>query len=252
MDAFIISSNIRFSTHDDGPQAWPKRKSILARTLLHYSPLIIGTQEGREPQLREFLSLLPDFSVSDVNRSWINERMYPCLFFNTKHLQVEESGDFWLSETPGVDGSSSFGSMFPRLCTWMQASVNESSFFVFNTHLDHVRDETRHSQAKVLCDQIKKINSQNLPMILMGDFNDSPTSLTRSIIEKELPTLVDNWTSAEESSHHPFSGQNSQGDRIDWILHSFRQKVQIHLDKSVENNTWPSDHFPVVAKFKIE
>ena len=37
---------------------WDKRKEILRNILLSYKPNIIGTQEGREPQLRNLETLL--------------------------------------------------------------------------------------------------------------------------------------------------------------------------------------------------
>ena len=249
MEVFIISSNIRFSTHDDGEQAWPKRKEILSSILLKYSPFIIGTQEGREPQLRELLTLLPHYKISDNNRVWINERMYPCLFFDDRYVNDIDSGDFWLSETPTIDGSSSFKSMFPRLCTWMLAKIADQFFYIFNTHLDHVHDHTRHAQVRVLCQEIKRINSTNLPIILMGDFNDSPDSETRKNLIQSLPVLRDDWSAQEESTHHPFTGHYPEGSRIDWILHSFNQEIEIKLDKNSKDGIWPSDHFPVISRF---
>ncbi len=251
MDAFIISSNIRFSTHDDGLHAWPLRKEILANIYLRYSPLLIGTQEGRKPQLDELKSLLPGYQISDQHRNWMAERMYPCIFFNEKHLKLTNSGDFWLSETPDIDGSSSFESMFPRLCTWVCLEFSGTEFYVFNTHLDHVKSSTRAGQIQVVCDQIEKINKNKSPVILMGDFNDCPLSETRNIIIKQVSTLKDDWSLPEEASHHPFTGENAEGQRIDWILHNFDQRAEIFLDKSSVDGIWPSDHFPLIAKFKF-
>jgi len=251
MELFIISSNIRFSTHDDAEHAWPKRKNILAQLLRSYSPLLIGTQEGRHPQLLELAELLPDYQLVDQHREWIGERMYPCLFVKRNLSQVKDSGDFWLSETPHIDGSSSFESMFPRLCTWVKIELNGSFIYIFNTHLDHVQTSTRKAQAQVLCNEIKKINAKNLPMIILGDFNDSPDSPTRKCIISNFSDLKDDWNQAEESSHHPFSGHNPEGHRIDWILHTFSQRMELSLDKSSTNGIWPSDHFPLVGKLKL-
>ena len=54
MNLCFITSNIRFDNPDDGLNAWPHRKSLLAQTLLAHSPDIIATQEGRFHQLKEF------------------------------------------------------------------------------------------------------------------------------------------------------------------------------------------------------
>lgn len=251
MDAFVISSNIRFSTHDDGAHAWPLRKNYLAKLYLNYSPILIGTQEGRQPQLQELHALLPNYSLADSHRQWLGERMYPCIFYHREHIVLHASGDFWLSETPDIDGSSSFGSMFPRLCTWACVEVEGLKFFVFNTHLDHVQSSTREAQVEVLCQQVKRLNPESLPIIIMGDFNDSPDSQTRETIYRHFPLLRDDWSGIEEASHHPFTGTNPEGQRIDWILHDLKAQAELHLNKESFEGIWPSDHFPLVAKLKF-
>lgn len=251
MEVFIISSNIRFSTHDDGNHAWPLRKNILAQIYQKYSPIVIGTQEGRQPQLEELQEILPGYTLAATHRSWLKERMYPCIFFQQQSVQLHDSGDFWLSLTPYVDGSSSFESMFPRLCTWVCLQFQDTRFFVFNTHLDHVKASTREAQVSVLCQEIKKLNTGNLPVIIMGDFNDSPRSQTRQILHRNFVRLRDDWSGPEEASHHPFSGINPEGQRIDWVLHDFEKKAELHLNKESLDGIWPSDHFPLVAKLRF-
>lgn len=251
MDAFIISSNIRFSTHDDGAHAWHLRKNILAQIYQKYSPILIGTQEGRQPQLAELQELLPEYQLAADHRNWLADRMYPCIFFQKKSVQLIDSGDFWLSLTPTVDGSSSFDSMFPRLCTWVCLEFQETRFLVFNTHLDHVKPLTRESQVGVLCQEIKRLNPSNLPVVIMGDFNDSPESETRKKILRHFLRLRDDWSCPEEASHHPFTGTNPEGHRIDWLLHDFEKKAELHLNKESHEGIWPSDHFPLVVKLKF-
>jgi endonuclease/exonuclease/phosphatase family metal-dependent hydrolase len=246
----IITSNIRYSTQDDGDHAWDFRKHILAEILNQHDPFILATQEGRQTQILSLRDLLPNFTLIDGHRQWIAERMYPSFFVNQKMGQVLASGDFWLSETPHIAGSSSFGSMFPRLCTWMRLNFLSHTLLVANTHLDHVKDETRERQAEVLCREIKKLKRENDTLIILGDFNASPESRTRQIIMQEFPELRDDWDQPEESTHHPFCGTNPNGSRIDWILSNFPEKVKIALDKTHQSGIWPSDHFPVIGWFK--
>ena len=60
--------------------------------------------------------------------------MYPCLFFNPDSLTLTDSGDIWLSESPSTVGSCSFGSAFPRLCTW---ALFDEGILAVNVHLDN-------------------------------------------------------------------------------------------------------------------
>ena len=188
----IITSNIRFANPADGVHDWPNRLPLLVNIYQKFAPDILGTQEGRIGQLKELDEKLSEMVLVDSHRTWIDERMYPCLFINPQTIFIERSGDIWLSQTPHVPGSFSFESAFPRLCTWAEITIKESGLkmMVVNTHLDHILSETRLKQIQVLIKEIKKINQR--PLFIMGDFNESP--LTE--IQKELISefgLKDPW-----------------------------------------------------------
>lgn len=246
----VITSNIRFDNPADGVNQWSNRKHHLAITLLSQTPLIIGTQEGREPQLRELGRLLSGYSLIDNNREWLTERMYPSFFVKNDSVTVLESGDIWLSETPHIPGSCSFESAFPRLCTWIKVEINKNKWLFANVHLDHVKLSTRLAQVNVFGEEIKKIR-QDEKLIVLGDFNDSPQSELRKNLLAHFPTLFDPWVEPEESSHHPFTGEHPEGSRIDWILveNQFKNS-QIKLLKDSHRGHWPSDHFPVCCQIK--
>lgn len=248
------SANIRFDNPADGDHDWSGRRNILANLLNDFAPHVIGTQEGREPQLRDLEGLLLNHKLVDLNRGWIDERMYPCIFINPAQVNVVDSGDIWLSETPYVAGSKSFESAFPRLCTWIKATHIESktNFFYVNVHLDHILSSTRASQIQVLINETAKINTEKYPMIITGDFNESPFEEVREKINSQT-SLYDPWIEKslkEETSFHKFDGVNPEGSRIDWILaDSFFKAEDIRLEKSDQRGIYPSDHFLVFADF---
>jgi endonuclease/exonuclease/phosphatase family metal-dependent hydrolase len=247
----IISSNIRFANSGDGVHDWKLRKGMLQNIYQNFGPDILGTQEGRVVQIHELRDGLKGLSLVENHRTWIDERMYPCLFINPETVFVEKSGDIWLSETPEVPGSVSFESAFPRLCTWAKIELKQSGqkLLVVNTHLDHVLPKSRKEQIKVLIREIQKLGDD--PVIVMGDFNESPlTEIQKDLLEAFK--LQDPWKEKgypEETSHHGFLGEEASGDRIDWILvpKSFECE-SINLDKrSFENGIFPSDHYPLLA-----
>jgi endonuclease/exonuclease/phosphatase family metal-dependent hydrolase len=224
---------------------------LLQKIITDFNPDILATQEGREKQIKSLAQLL-SLKLIESHREWMADRMYPCLYVNEEQVKVKNSGDIWLSETPQTPGSCSFKSTFPRLCTWMIAThlVNNQDYFIVNTHLDHIWEETRLEQIKVLICEIKKLNLEHLPLVLKGDFNDSPAGLVRKTILKSLD-LKDPWTEEqlpEETSHHGFIGDQKEGDRIDWILVPLSFAVEgIHLEKKSFNGVFPSDHYPLLA-----
>lgn len=257
MKLCLISSNIRFDNPADGANAWPLRRLNLVETLLAHQPDIIATQEGRYSQLKEFESLLRNFEIVDQHRSWIKERMYPTFFVKKNKFEILRSEDLWLSETPEVAGSLSFESTFPRLMTWvkLQPKESKSNLLFVNTHLDHVKPQTREHQIKVLADQIKRILDQETLLVITGDFNDSPESSVRQILMNEIPGLQDAWKlfhEKEETSHHAFNGECQNGARIDWILVGRKAKVEsCEMEKRSFEGRFPSDHFPIVCEIKF-
>lgn len=245
----LISSNIRYENTHDGIHSWENRRPLIQKIVTLFTPDILATQEGLEKQIKSLAKNL-SLKLIESHRQWIDERMYPCLYANEKKIKIIKSGDIWLSQTPYIPGSCSFKSSFPRLCTWMQVThlISNKDYFIVNTHLDHILEETRIEQTKVLIREIKMLNEQQLPLILMGDFNDSPTSNIRKIILNSFD-LKDPWVEIglpEETTHHGF--KKKDGDRIDWILipKTFSIK-EIYLEKKCFDGIFPSDHYPLFA-----
>ena len=257
MQLCLITCNIRFDNPSDGQNSWPHRRSILADLLHRHRPRIIATQEGRFDQLKDLEGLLGNYELVDLHRSWIKERMYPSFYVEKDFFEVLGSEDLWLSETPEIAGSLSFESTFPRLMTWVRVQPKGStqSLLFINTHLDHVKPATRAGQTRVLVSEIKRIWHGECPLILMGDFNESPTQDVRAIIDAEFSGIQDAWrlfNPVEESSHHPFSGVCPEGSRIDWILVDQRAKVEsCRMNKEMINGQYPTDHFPVICEISI-
>jgi len=84
--------------------------------------------------------------------------MYPCIFYNPDTLTLRESGDIWLSESPASIGSSSFGSQYPRLCTW---AFFDNDLLAVNVHLDDLKPDTRLHQIRVLMEQVDALGMKS-------------------------------------------------------------------------------------------
>ncbi len=247
----IMSSNIRFQNSKDANNDWPHRKKILVDIINKYDPDILCTQEGRRPQLLDLNSLLSQ-NIVDGHRAFISERMYPTIY-KTNLINKIASNDIWLSKTPYQAGSLNFNSSFPRLATFLKFSHAGKEFFLVNTHLDHVLDETRNDQIQVLVKEIKKY-IRNEYLVFCGDFNSNPKSFVYSYLLNSFD-LYDPWYNfyfTEETTHHPFTGYNPSGSRIDWILLDKRLKAdKFELVKDNQFGKYPSDHFPIFCEFSL-
>ncbi len=183
--------------------------------------------------------------------------MYPCLFVKRNSLEVVDSGDIWLSNTPGIPGSISQQSDFPRLCIWAYLKTKEEGkeFYALNTHLDHLSAEMRARQITILADEFLKINRQNRPLIMMGDFNEGPDEQVDMILGTKFPVLTDPWLTLglkEETSHHKFKGILPKGKRIDRFRVSREfSPISTALDKTRHGERFPSDHFPLNGVFNF-
>jgi len=251
----VLSVNLRKETEEDGENNWPHRKGLVVRLINEIGPHLFGTQEGRKPQVYELLDALEGYGIADRHREWDPERFYPCIFFRRDTLEILESGDRWLSETPQVHASKSWGSAYPRLATWARCRSKDSrvNFFFACTHMDHVSAEARRGQAGVLRDLLQEKATHALPLILVGDFNDVPGSAPYQTLTAHLKDV---WVEsrshdAGEGTWHGFSGEAQKG-RLDWILVSqevFTEEARI-LRASYQGR-YPSDHFPVNATLRL-
>ncbi len=247
----IVSSNIRYDEPTDGPNSWAYRKAFLGRCLRRLGADLLGTQEGKRAQIDELAKQLPGLTLIEVHRDWDPNLMYPCLFFNRQRLSLRESGDIWLSRLPDQVGSRSFGSEFPRLCTW---ATFEPDLFVVNVHLDHLSPKIRKRQTQVLLEQISGLYGNSDKIILLGDFNEAPGGGVQTTLLAGLPRIHDPWIGLEipeESSHHCFGEPIDYGSRVDWILADRLLVVkEMFLDKSQSSSgAYPSDHYPLMARF---
>lgn len=251
----VLTMNLRHETEADGSNNWPNRKELVARLIRETAPHLFGTQEGRRPQIEGLHALLNGFVLSDRHRNWDPERYYPCIFFRPDSLELVDSGDRWLSETPLVHASKSWGSAFPRLVTWayFRTTENPVEFLFACAHLDHLEPRAREGQAQVLAGLLREVNPDSRPIVLVGDFNDLPGSAPYEVLTAFLrdALLEGNPSQAQVHTWHGFKGKGEVG-RLDWILVSREVKVcEAEILRTSYGDAYPSDHFPVRALLEI-
>ena len=252
----VLTINLRREDEGDGPNNWPFRKDATAQCIREAAPHLFGTQEGRKPQVMSLLDKLDGYGLADGHRDWDPNRFYPCVFYRREAIEVLDGGDRWLSKTPELHASKSWGSAFPRLGTWARCRIISSGreLIFACAHLDIAGEETRAGQAGVLLELLSEVNPDNLPVILVGDFNDTPGSEAYRTVTGQYD---DAWRRCrpdgeEADTWHGFTGVGQRG-RLDWILISPEVKVHdIEIIHTSYNGMYPSDHFPVKARLEVE
>ena len=64
----VMTFNIRTSDIDDGDNAWPRRKEMVAATICRFEPHIIGMQEAISEQIEYLASALPEYRWLGIDR----------------------------------------------------------------------------------------------------------------------------------------------------------------------------------------
>jgi endonuclease/exonuclease/phosphatase family metal-dependent hydrolase len=254
-----MTYNIRYDNPKDSSNNWEHRKEFLLSQLNYYSPDIIGTQEGLEHQVKWLDENLIDYNYVGVGRADVKEKgkgEFSAVYYNTKKLKKIFSNTFWLSETPDKP-SRGWDASLNRICTYLllEDKENGNKFWVFNTHFDHKGKFAREKSAELILSKIKSINVENLPVILMGDFNLTPNELPIKNISKRLNDSRHSAISnvfGSEGTFCSFDICKKVSRRIDYIFTSENILVQDYaVFSDVVNQKYPSDHFPVFVNIKI-
>jgi len=248
----VMTFNLRFATPVDGPNAWEYRKELVAEVILNHRPDLLGTQEGTVPQLQYLTEHLPGYLPLTAHREEDPTCQYPTIFYRAERFVVHESNEFWLSETPAVHRSLSWGSAFPRMATYglFQEPGRSTGFYFINTHLDHVSEAARREGARMIREFFVPLNR---PLILAGDFNEPPDGSVYGALTGAGKPFRDTWREVhppgeEATTQHKFDGE-LWGSRIDWILATLPFKVKrVAIVTDSQDGRYPSDHFPYEAE----
>lgn len=233
-----------------GMPRWAERRELCVEVLRDVDADLIGLQEPTPAQVEYLLGALPEYEG-------IFYKGYPdaSLLFRREMFDKLEHGHWWLSPTPDRV-SVGFGNTLPRLVVWGKFKHRPSGreLFVFNTHFDN----SMPSQVKMaeLCQkQLAPFAEQGLPMLFLGDFN---TSQTRG----DYATLTsngwkDSYLASEKASadgrddNVPTMVEGS--GRIDHIFYhgDAWQPLAWRRLESPDEKKPLSDHYPVLARFKL-
>jgi len=251
----VMSYNIKYANENDGENSWSKRKDYITNQIKFYEPQIMGLQEAVLIQLEHFKANLPRYDYVGVAREDGKQKgEYTAVFYDTTRFEMEENHTFWLSETP-EKVSVGWDAALPRVCTWVRLKDRNSGerFLVFNSHFDHIGKKARYESAKLILKKIEEVNSEDLPVILMGDFNLDPEAEGIKLMADQLndsKRVSKKVSFGPEGTFNGFKFHEPVGKRIDYI---FTSEDDIEVLKygvltDSKDHKYPSDHFPVFVE----
>jgi endonuclease/exonuclease/phosphatase family metal-dependent hydrolase len=251
----LMSFNIRYSLANDGKNRWQRRKPLVIDRIKTFDPDLLGLQECRKGAQAAFIrASLQEYEFLGVPRGGNGNtapEMAPILVKRSA-FQVRQWETFWLSETPHIPGSKSWGSFFPRTVTWVDLNhlASGRSLTFVNTHFDYEPSAIQEA-ARFLRSWIDEAIEQS-PLLITGDFNANKSSSAYRHLTSGDPPLVDVFSTTNLEGHNEgtFHGYGTEihPPPIDWMLVSRHFSIQdAEIDRYQQGNLFPSDHYPVHA-----
>ena len=166
-----VSFNLKFANYEP-PNSWHERRPVVREWRRRYDPDIVGTQEGVYRQLRDMAADMPEYEWIGTGREGGSRGEFMAVFFKRDRFEPLEYDHYWLSDTPNVVGSSSWGNSIKRMVTWIRFldKAADQELYVVNTHFDHVVEKARVLSAELVASRCAELNP-DLPVVLLGDFN---------------------------------------------------------------------------------
>lgn len=250
----VMTYNLRYASNQ-APNAWPDRRPLMQELINREAPDVFGTQEGLYGQLQELAAGLPAYAWIGLGRAGGSKDEFAAVFYRHERLEPVAFDHFWLSATPDVVGSMTWGNKYRRMVTWVRFRERATGrlFEFWNTHFDHQVEEARQKSAALIRDRLAQVDPA-LPLLLVGDFNcTAGRSPAYDLLTREAG-LADTWVLAGRRGNETMNTFNNfqparhESDRIDWIL--ARPPVAVSESAIVgypAATPFPSDHFPVTA-----
>lgn len=247
----VMSFNVRTPADSEPQKRWPDRRDAMVSVIQRNHPAVVGTQELVLEQANYLAEHLPGYRWFGEGRRGGEGDEHMGVFYDSGVLTLKDSGNFWLSDTPEVPGSISWGHPYPRMVTWglFERVADGRSFYLVNTHLPYRKED---EAARVRCAQAilayLKTLPADVPVVLTGDFNSEPGSETyKAFTEVLQDTRVQvAQPRGPKLTFHDFTGTATA--ELDWVLvRGFKARAFATLDTRVDG-ILPSDHFPLLVE----
>ena len=251
----VMTYNIRLDIAVDGENDWSHRKDFFTSQIQFYEPDVFGIQEATPNQVIDISNALSQYNHIGIGREGIGKGESSNIYYKKERFSVTKETTFWLSETPN-EISKGWDAACNRVCTFalFKDLKSNKSFWVFNTHLDHIGEVAKTKGIELILSKIEVVNIQKLPVIFMGDFNSEPNE---NRILKLRKIMNDSRELSVEKPFGPFGTFNNfeynepSTKQIDYIFLSKNSRFIVNkyaVLTDSKNLRFPSDHFPVFVE----
>lgn len=249
----------------DSGGGWRQRQPVMLEAIRAANPDVICFQEPQLVQREALARDLPEYgtrgNVEGRAADGTGESI-PVFYRKSRYrVDEEESGRFWLSDTPDVPGSRTWDNEFIRMCEGVRLVDRESgeAFYLYNSHWSFAQNEANLKGAQVVLDRIHQRKHDD-PVVLLGDFNATVDDVSIQWVTGRHPdvTLQDCFgmrypDESDKGTTHDYHGK-STGRQIDYIFVDPERTtvLQAAIVRANRDGLYPSDHFPLTATVRFK
>ena len=251
----IASFNIHYIVPHNKNDDWTKRKHAVSLVLSEMDADIVAFQEmetfdgghysERNLQLEWVLSTTEGYETAAIGDPRIFPSTQPIIYKSSKYAVVDQ-GFFFFSETPDKIYSAQWNGGYPYFCSWVRFRDlrTQADFYVFNVHNDYKSRSNRLKTSRLVADRIERIVQDDVPIIVLGDFNVPKGFKEIRLLEEIGLSVV------------PPSGATNRVlgthllPAIDHILlsNALRPQSGIKVWRGKYDGVYPADHYPISVR----
>lgn len=254
-----------------------KQQKILSHMLAEL-PDLLGVQE-ETPAWQTFLEdslksegykRVGEFRATQPSHAYYGYREASSIYYNADRYELIDSGTFWLSDTPDVEGSVATGwhssALFPRVCTWVlvEDRLSGEQYAYFNSHFSYEHETIRLEAARLI---MSKVEELGVPSFFSGDLNfasnEEPEAYSAiTDIMDDSRTAAPETMNGNTFHNYGYEAGESYGDGkcktvpIDYIFatkgdfEALTFKILSETGNKGVSADFYSDHFAIVATYE--
>jgi endonuclease/exonuclease/phosphatase family metal-dependent hydrolase len=258
----VMSFNIWVNR--SGEHAWNNRKAACYELINYHRPALIGIQEAMcqwhwrdlVPALRKYGYEGYGLSPYEYVDALISTRGGTSgVFYDKSLFEKLNYGTFWISDTPDVPGSKSWGSGDIRIGTWLILKHKHTGKKIcyINTHLDF-GDTVQVNSMTLIMQKFEELGKDCDYWISTGDYNMYSYSKGMKPIEGKLKNtrLAAPAGKTDNDRTYNAADPTRPSDPVDHVLCSVDMEVvEYHTIDDSYGVPYVSDHYPVYAIVKL-
>jgi endonuclease/exonuclease/phosphatase family metal-dependent hydrolase len=268
----VMTFNVLCSFCDPAYDPWDERLPDFGDILARHQPDLVGLQELTWPEeVADVLALQPGFEAvhyrgDEPGPFGLTDYPDAAILFRSERFTLLEKGFYWLSPTPDEPWSTGWadGLQFARIATWARLEERRTGreLVFVTTHFDNNAPNQEHSAPLLL---ERTAPWADLPVIVTGDFNSQPADEAYRILTQGSPgstfrlrnafDFAASWSVDTNQAPPPDYDPDSRidhvftaGDGADWTCPSWTADLHVYGPGS----KYPSDHFPIAARLRLE